>query len=238
MANMTDFFGTGSRWRQPVVRPPVYAPSGHSLTAGPPGSPPPTHTGPAPTPTMGTGRVPMPVLAPPHNNPPPSASDPQHFVAPGMADIFTPDMKGWLATIEPGSYQFNSLPPMQKAWITAYRGAHTTPTTSIPTGQGNHTVPDPGPNGFPNPPTYGQIGMHQPPAAVMPGYNAPNSAVPPGGIDHGNYGQSVSHNPVANFLHNVGGGPRAAFGKGNHAIPNPPRRSTRINNLTRFLLGV
>ncbi len=88
-------------------------------------SPPPPHVNPiaplqpiAPMQPIPGAPVPTTIV-----DPSPVAVDPRTYVAPGMADIFTPDMKGWLATIVPGSYQYNSLPPMQKYWIDHYHAA-------------------------------------------------------------------------------------------------------------------
>ena len=36
---------------------------------------------------------------------------------PFVPDIFTPEMKGWLATVVPGSPQYESLPPLLRAWV-------------------------------------------------------------------------------------------------------------------------
>jgi phospholipase C len=38
---------------------------------------------------------------------------------PFLADIFSPELKAWLATVVPGSYQYLALPPMMRAWVDA-----------------------------------------------------------------------------------------------------------------------
>ena len=38
---------------------------------------------------------------------------------PFVPNIFTPEMNTWLATVVPGSPQYESLPPMLRAWIDA-----------------------------------------------------------------------------------------------------------------------
>lgn len=125
-----------------------------NLYANPvPGGPPLHYGDPLPPGWAWTGLGPIPPMGGLPGTSGPAA--PQHpdartFVAPGMADIFTPDLKAWLSSIPPGSFQFNSLPPMQKAWITAYNAAA---PPAQPTGQGGMSgLHPPRPSDHPAPP--------------------------------------------------------------------------------------
>lgn len=246
MANILDPFGTGRLGGFPTRPPghPAIPPVGHPapLMPGNPGSPPPTQHFPQPAPTQGTpgGRAPMPTA--PTANP---AVDPRSYVLPGMADIFTPDMKGWLATIEPGSYQFNSLPPMQKAWITGFRGAQA-PTPVVPPGtpappniHGPHPAPPIDHSGVtPHPIGGGNVVNETDPVKQNPYATSPVNTV--------NVNQPAPHDPTYNA-----GNLATHLASSYHVLNNHPndgaylptnmRRLSKykpnVAGLTQFLLG-
>lgn len=186
--------------------------------------------------------------------------DPRTFVPPGWlaqgqagpsgvpVDVFTPEMHAWLATVKLGTAQFNGLPPLMKAWITAFHAAGSSTGTGTPPTERPPAAPKtggvvphlPGPLDGDSPNPYGH--GHTP---AMP-------YAPPAGSTHPTYmGPEVPARtapPVANGgpgYPNVGG-PAASgqashpnvgnFDSGNYAAP--PSHATRAGNAASTAQGV